>query len=90
MLKVQIDWLEFTVLNTQLPKVINTLDLGWTDFSPLVKGRFGYHNQLKWQGGNIFIMFTANSDVVDLDTKINMQSGVHVMITGQGCKQYSS
>lgn len=34
MLKVQIDWLEFTVLNTQLPKVINTLDLGWMDFSP--------------------------------------------------------
>lgn len=82
MLKVQIDWLEFTVLNTQLPKVINTLDLGWMDFSPLAKGRFGYHNQLKWQGGSIFVMFTANSDVVDLDTKINPQSGIHVMITG--------
>lgn len=90
MLKVQIDWLEFTVLNTQLPKVINTLDLGWMDFSPLAKGRFGYHNQLKWQGGSIFVMFTANSDVVDLDTKINPQSGIHVMITGQGCRQYSA
>ena len=90
MLKVQIDWLEFTVLNTQLPKVINTLDLGWMDFSPLAKGRFGYHNQLKWQGGSIFVMFTANSDVVDLDTKINLQSGIHVMITGQGCRQYSA
>lgn len=92
MLSVMIDWLEFTVLESQLPMVLNTMGLKWEDFSQLAKGRFGYHNQLKWNGGNLFIMFTANSDNKDIDinTKINAKSGVHVMLTGQGCRQYSS
>ena len=46
MLSVMIDWLEFTVLESQLPMVLNTMGLKWEDFSQLAKGRFGYHNQL--------------------------------------------
>lgn len=92
MLSVTIDWFEFTVLDVQLPIVLDTMGLEWDDFSQLSKGRFGYHNQYKWSGGSLFIMFTANSDSKDIDvnTKINTKSGVHVMITGQGCRQYSS
>lgn len=88
-LSVIIDWLEFTVLNTQMPDVMQIMGLKWDDFSPLSKGRFGYHNQAKWNDGNIFIMFTSINDKDDLDVKVNLKSGVHVMITGQGCRQYS-
>lgn len=91
-LTVTIDWLEFTVLNVQLPEVFDVMGLKFEDFNPLSKGRFGYRNQLKWADGNIFIMFNAvgkEQDKIDAQTKINPKSGAHVMITGQGCRQYS-
>ena len=47
MLSVIIDWLEFTVLKCQLDTVMEILELKIEDFSPLSKGRFGYHHQLK-------------------------------------------
>lgn len=53
-MEVQIDWLEFTVLDVQLPLVLDTIGLNWEDFKPLEKGRFGYHNQLKWSGGHAY------------------------------------
>lgn len=92
MLAVTIDWLEFTVLQAQLPLVLDTLGLDWDDFTQLPKGRFGYHTQYKWDNGNVFIMFTTTKDCKDitLKTKINTKSGVHVMLTGQGCRQYSA
>ncbi len=90
MLSVIIDWLEFTVLDAQLPLVLDTIGLDWDDFKPLSKGRFGYHSQYKWSGGNVFLMFTATSDEIDIDTKVNAKSGIHVMLTGQGCRQYSA
>lgn len=88
-LSVIIDWLEFTVLDSQMPDIMRIMNLKWDDFSPLSKGRFGYHNQVKWNDGNIFIMFTSINDKEDADVKVNLKSGVHVMITGQGCRQYS-
>lgn len=90
MLSVIIDWLEFTVLKCQLDTVMEILELKIEDFSPLSKGRFGYHHQLKWNDGNVFIMFTSINDRVDADAKINEKSGIHVMITGQGCRQFST
>ena len=33
-------------------------------------------------------MFTSINDRVDADAKINEKSGIHVMITGQGCRQF--
>lgn len=93
MLSVIIDWLEFTVLNSQLPLVMDTLGLKWDDFTALKKGRFGYHNQYKWSDGSIFIMFTATNEEEakknQADMKVNPKAGVHVMISGQGCRQYS-
>lgn len=88
-LTVSIDWLEFTILNSQLHEVMKTMELKWDNFSKLSKGKFGYNNQIKWSDGSIFIMFTAKDEDVNESTLINPKSGVHVMITGKGCRQYS-
>lgn len=72
-----------------MSQVMQLMDLKWDNFSPLNKGRFGYHNQSKWQDGSIFIMYTSTNNKTDADVKVNMKSGIHVMITGQGCRQYS-
>lgn len=88
-LTVSIDWLEFTILNSQLHEVMKTMELKWDNFSKLSKGKFGYNNQIKWSDGSIFIMFTAKDEDVNESTLINPKSGVHVMITGKGCHQYS-
>lgn len=91
MLSVIVDWLEFTVLDEQLPIVLDTLGLEWDNFKALEKGRFGYHNQYKWSGGHVYIMFTAeHHDEIDINSKIKTSTGVHVMLTGQGCRQYSA
>ena len=51
-LEVIIDWLEFTVMDTTLKDVIDRiLNLSFSEFSPLEKGRFGYQDQLKWKNG---------------------------------------
>lgn len=94
-LSVIFDWLEFTILNTGLKEVMKIINLDWNNFSKLETGRFGYRNQFKWSGGSIFIMFnTATGEdaagKIDVDTRINVQSGAHIMITGQGCRQYSA
>ena len=88
-LTVTFDWLEFTVLQAQLPAVMEILDLKWENFSPLKVGRFGYKYQVKWTEGNVFIMYNridkSNEETVSIaDTKIDIKSGAHVMITGRG------
>lgn len=89
-LSVIFDWFEFTLLETTLSSALDTIGLKWEDFSSLDKGRFGYHNQLKWNNGNIFVMFTAvESGELTESTRVNRRSGIHIMITGQGCRQYS-
>lgn len=88
-LEVIIDWLEFTVLNMSLTDALDIINLDWDQFSPLDKGRFGYNNQIKWSDGNIFIMFSSSDEKPNAETKINMKSGIHVVISGQGCRQYS-
>lgn len=89
-LEVIIDWLEFTVMDTSLKDVIDRiLNLPFSEFSPLEKGRFGYQNQLKWKTGHVYVMFTAIGNEINEDVQVRKETGVHVMITGQGCKQYS-
>lgn len=84
MLSVIFDWVEFTILEVSLKDAFEILGLNFSDFIPLSKGRFGYRNQLKWNAGNIYVMFTAKTDEITETTPINRKSGVHVMITGQG------
>lgn len=89
-LVVTIDWLEFTVLNAQMANVMELLGLDIAEFSKLSKGRYGYQSQIKWKNGNIFIMFTSTNDEEDIkNVKVNLKSGIHVIISGQGCRQYS-
>lgn len=90
MLSVIFDWVEFTILEVSLKDAFEILELPFSDFMPLSKGRFGYRNQLKWSMGNVFVMFTAKTDEIDENTLIDSKTGVHVMITGQGCRQYSA
>ncbi|MDF7639982.1 replication initiation factor domain-containing protein [Lactobacillus sp. ESL0791] len=89
MLSVIIDWLEFTVLEANLKFVFQLLGLNFASFTPLSKGRFGYHNQLKWQDGSIFIMFTTPDKEITENSQTKSETGIHVMITGQGCRHYS-
>lgn len=91
MLSVIIDWLEFTVLDAQLPSVLDTIGLELDEFSKMSTGRFGYQCQMKWRDGNIFMMFSpekGNEDI-NIDTRVNTKAGIHIMISGQGCRQYS-
>lgn len=85
------DWIEFTVLDMPVKDVIDTiLALPFDDFTPLEKGRFGYQNQLKWNNGNVFVLFTSLDKEVTEDVRIKESMGVHVMLTGTGCRHYES
>lgn len=85
-LTATIDWFEFTIIGICPEKALKEiLQLPGTEFSPLDKGRFGYHKQLKWSAGNVFVMYNETSEEDDED-----RMGVHVMITGQGCRQYEA
>ena len=77
------------MLHTDLTQAMKILDLDWDTFSPLAKGRYGYNHQLKWNDGNVFLMFTAKDETADVNTLIDLKAGVHVIISGQGCRQYS-
>lgn len=83
-LSASIDWLEFSVHDLPYTTVIeDVLHLGAGDFTLLAGGRFGYQKQIKWADGNVFILFN------DQDTPQAQSMGVHVMITGKGCRAYS-
>jgi len=86
-----IDWLEFTVTGLQLESVIlEILKLEKKTFTKMETGRFGYRSQLKWNEGSLYIMFNATDEQKEDLPKIVDHMGVHVMITGTGCRQYES
>lgn len=80
------DWIEFTCFNESLNNIIsNILLLRLDEFEELPKGRFGYNHQLKWANGLIYICFNADKEGVQIVDDVN---GVHVIMTGQGCRSY--
>lgn len=86
-LTATIDWLEFTILDIELEKALTeVLQLPAAEFSPLDKGRFGYQKQVKWSEGNVFVMYNEPDEVPNKPNSDRM--GVHVMISGTGCRQY--
>lgn len=87
-LTATIDWLEFTILDIEPEKALTeVLQLPVAEFSLLDKGRFGYQKQSKWSEGNVFVMYNEpESDVIKQSQSDRM--GVHVMISGTGCRQY--
>ncbi|ARW77590.1 replication initiation protein, partial (plasmid) [Lactobacillus johnsonii] len=55
-------------MDTSLKDVIDRiLNLPFSDFSLLEKGRFGYQNQLKWKTGHVYVMFTAVGNEINED-----------------------
>ncbi|UUF81113.1 replication initiation factor domain-containing protein (plasmid) [Xanthomonas oryzae pv. oryzae] len=101
-LQTSIDWLEFTVMEFSVDDVLNQiLELPRPEFSMLDKGRFGYQHQLKWVGGNVFVMFNdteKNPQANNLNTTgiengnenrtETDRMGIHVMISGTGVREY--
>lgn len=80
-LKAIIDWLEFTVHDLSVDKIINLiLKLNKDDFMELKKGRFGYQKQKIWNTGTLFLLYNLESGCDNM--------GVHVILTGQACRIY--
>ncbi|MDN4834504.1 replication initiation factor domain-containing protein [Ligilactobacillus salivarius] len=85
-LQTSIDWLEFTIFQLSYEDVIERiLQLKIEDFADLSKGKFGYNAQTKWGNGNLFVLFNQ----VDDEPCIN-HMGVHVILSGTGCRAYES
>ena len=83
-LQAIVDWLEFTILKSNLEQVLsNLLHLDKADFTDLERGRFGYQHQQKWRQGTIFVMYNGKDGADD-------EMGVHVQITGTGCRDYEA
>jgi len=72
------DWLQFTIHKLSYKDVIlQVLDIDPSDFIELPKGRYGYRAQLCY--GHIHVLYDGTVDM-----------GVHVVITGQGCREYET
>lgn len=80
-LDVIIDWLEFTVHNYTLEDtIIHLLELKDDSFTKIPGGKNGYKNQKLWNEGNIFILYNDDPE--------RDRMGVHVIISGTGCRFY--
>lgn len=85
-LTATIDWLEFTILGIDPEKTLaEILQLSVGEFCALDKGRFGYQKQLKWIEGNVFVMYNEAPEDGGQD-----RMGVHILISGKGCRQYEA
>lgn len=91
-LTIMIDWLEFTVKNVELEILITeVLKLPIDDFTELPKGRFGYSTQLRWVGGDLVILYnTFIDDEGESVETVADPMGIHVLITGKGCRFYEA
>lgn len=90
-LSATFDWIEFTILNTNLQSLItDILQLEPSDFTALSKGRFGYNAQSKWSNGNLFLLYNTDNNPEDPQPLDDDRMGVHVMITGTGCRHYEA
>lgn len=77
---VSFDWLEFTIKTDDWKLVIiDILDLDPAEFTLLETGGRGYKQSLLWNMGNVRIFFDGNADM-----------GVHVSMSGDGCRAYLS
>lgn len=75
---VSIDWLEFTVFNMDFAFVVqNVLGLELTDFDDVGRGGGGYPSRSDANFGDIRVFYGAKNPEV---------MGIHVTISGSGCK----
>lgn len=77
--QIIIDWLQFTIQSTNNPLnvIVEILQYDIKLFEELPKGKLGYKKQLAYD--NIYVLYDGNTDM-----------GVHVILTGKGCRQYES
>lgn len=87
-LTASFDWMEFTILDTELEVITNQiLGINLNDFTALNRGKFGYSQQLKWDAGNLYILYNTNDDGNPI---ANDRMGVHVLLSGTGCRAYEA
>lgn len=74
-----IDWLQFTITssNISVNNIISLLQLDVNDFITLDHGKMGYKQQMFYN--DIYILYDGNQGM-----------GIHVIISGQGCRYYES
>lgn len=85
MTRISIDWLQFTftdINNNNVDSevsniIISVLRLDAINFIELNKGKLGYKKQLYYN--NISVLYDGSKDM-----------GIHVIISGQGCRFYES
>lgn len=76
MLKISLDWLQFTSKDCNPYNVIiQLLQLDVKMFVELEKGKLGYKKQLMYD--NIVVLYEGKADM-----------GVHVILSGKGCRAY--
>lgn len=90
-LESNIDWFEFTIKGIDTSTLITeVLQLHYSEFNALNKGRFGYNAQLKWECAPVYILFNQKivNDCPCEDSESSM--GVHVIMSGAGCRAYNA
>lgn len=72
------DWVQVTFVSANSPQeVISILGLNFEDFTDCQTGIFGYRSQLR--KGHISVLYDGRPGM-----------GIHVLITGQGCREYEN
>jgi phage replication initiation protein len=75
-LRACVDWLQVTFpAVTSVQQIVDNLGLKINDFSSCLTGLFGYKSHIRM--GHISVLYDGAPDM-----------GVHVMMTGQGCREY--
>lgn len=77
---VIIDWLQFTIIDNNIDytkTIIDILRLDVNNFICLDKGKLGYRSQMYYN--NISVLYEGTPTM-----------GVHVILSGQGCRYYES
>lgn len=73
-----VDWLQFTVKTLDLIGIYDLLGIPETEFTNMPTGLYNYRRRKSC--GHIWIMYEGN----------NADMGIHVQISGQGCREYES
>ena len=75
---VSFDWMEFTIKTNDWKEVIiGVLDLDPAEFTALESGGRGYKQSQLWSLGNVRVFYNGNENM-----------GVHVSMSGDGCRAY--
>jgi phage replication initiation protein len=78
-LRVLVDWLQFTVKNMTLTQVFELIGIPESEFTDLPKGLYFYTKQKIC--GDIRVLYEGNNGA---------DMGIHVQMSGQGCREFES